>query len=289
MNNKKIIDNESLSDILQIKECQIAILVVLYAKEISQSPTILSLINQSKTGFSLSIVNNGPQSIQGMRDPLIFDLGSKGVHVSFYESLNNEPLSKIYNRFINNNFGKKRFIILDDDTCLPHDYLEYCKEDCDLLLPVIKSGNKFEYPKGELKNSRKISLLSISSGMILSNKIINVFLDKYGNTFDERYALYGIDTVFFARLQSIINKGFAFNVNKGPIIEHSLSKNSASGKNQFRMIERTYDLGLTARFYPMAISYIPFIIYIGKLILTGNLTLLRALFYVLLKGKHPRC
>lgn len=267
----------------------IAVLVVLYNKEISQSKTISSLANQSATYYELTIVNNGPNELFALTDPLLKEIQAKGIKVNYIEFLDNKPLSYIYNLFVTRNNNCEYYVILDDDTELPEDYLSCCDSKFDILLPIIVHDEKVEYPKGTLERSNKSSLLSISSGMVLSRHIVDIFISEYKKTFDERYALYGIDTVFFARLQRLVNKGFNFTVKKGPTINHSLSKNLKGGKSTFRMTERTYDLALTARFYPEAIHYMPLIVYLVKLILTGDFILLKAFFKVLLKGKHPRC
>ena len=267
----------------------IAVLVVLYNKEISQSETLASLANQNVTCYELTLVNNGPNKLLALDDPLLKEIQGKGIKVNYIEFLDNKPLSYIYNLFITENNNCENFVILDDDTQLPEDYLTYCDNKYDILLPIIVHDGKVEYPKGTLRQSNKNSLLSISSGMVLSRRMVDIFLSEFKKIFDERYALYGIDTVFFARLQRLVNKGYNFTVKKGPTISHSLSKNLTGGKNIFRVTERTYDLALTARFYPEAIHYMPRIVYLMKIILTGNFTLLRTFFKVLLIGKHPRC
>ncbi|HCI7748585.1 TPA: glycosyltransferase family 2 protein [Escherichia coli] len=267
----------------------ISVLVVLYGKEVNESETIKSLCQLDNQTFNLKIVNNGPKIILGISDPLIQKILRKGVNVNISEHLDNKPLSKVYNDFIDEYSASDFFIFLDDDTNVPADFLSYCKHPIDLNLPVIKDDGVVHYPKGNLKNKHKLSIISISSGLSLSNNLICKYKKEFIKVFDERFALYGIDTSFFARLQRFTNQGVIFKINIGPEIQHSLSKFNSDGKNKFRTIERTYDLGLTARFYPEAISYPRFILYIIRLFITFKFGLLQKLSVVMFKGKHPRC
>lgn len=134
----------------------IAVLVVLYNKEISQSETLSSLANQNVTYYELTLVNNGPNELLALNDPLLKEMQGKGIKVNYIEFLDNKPLSYIYNLFITENNNRESFVILDDDTQLPEDYLTYCDNKFDILLPIILHDGKVEYPKGTLRQGNKI-------------------------------------------------------------------------------------------------------------------------------------
>lgn len=126
----------------------------------------------------------------------------------------NTPLSVIYNKTASQIGQNEYMIILDQDSKLPPEFLIEMRSAAEinpevkLFLPKVHNGEKLVSPgklflfKGHhLKHIThgKISsknMLAISSGMMISSQ----YLSK--NSFDERLALYGIDTRFmidFAR------------------------------------------------------------------------------------------
>ena len=115
----------------------------------------------------------------------------------------------------------------------------------------------------------------------------------FGTVFDERYYLYGVDTTFFLRFNNL-NCSDKARVIKG--FNHSLSRLEieSSSNKRFRKVERSYDLGLTLRYYRSCREIIFDIVKVFgssilKMILKReNAFYLRHVFIALLVGKHYR-
>lgn len=232
-----------------------AMLVLLYNKEINESCTIDSLVTAKAKHKNSKIIiwNNGPESL---RERNTCFLSALGYQVEIRETLNNESLAVIYNSFIDNVKANK-YILLDDDSKLNDDYIE-ASEQCDesdIGMPLISSNGVIEAPfvnyvpyrmSMEIKPTDKI--ITIGSGLVIGSKIAAQVKAKYGDIFDERFYLYGVDSTFCLRL-------FALNITeKIKFIDgfnHSLSRLEKEDKSitEFRVKERSYDTGLTLRYY----------------------------------------
>lgn len=278
----------------------ISIVVVLYNKTLSNSQTLISLLNiESGIIDNLYIWNNGPTEIA--KDDIFTKLEPLVGNIVLNNDLSNKPLSKLYNLFININHNSDYFVIFDDDSILEPSYLAVLKSlksknDINLILPKIIQNGIIHYPFVNLKPIKDGQTLtnqncrSISSGLIFDKTLVNEFYNKFNQTvFDERFAFYGVDTSFFYRLAKIKQN---LTIQCLGEISHSLSRLNKSDEkdNKFRMYERTIDVALCARHYPNWFNYKAFMKFAIKFIIKNRDIFL---FYTLIKiyilGKHPRC
>lgn len=189
----------------------IAILVVLYDKELIDSKTLTSLVNFDFNFNSLVIYNNGPVNL-AVNEQFVNSLYHKFKSVKIVNDLNNSPLSKIYNNFISE-IEVSSYVILDDDTELNPSYIDmlndnYLKPKYDIVVPkIISKGGEQYYPisngspvitEGDVNNLP--NLLSITSGVVINNTLLAKINVLNNRVFDERYALYGVDTSFFKNI-----------------------------------------------------------------------------------------
>lgn len=279
-------------------DIKIAILVVLYNKEIDESKTLTTLLNNfnHEESITLYIVNNGPRKIN-LSNSLSSRFESKFRQVIFKEYTENKPLSKIYNEFINNCCGDY-FLIFDDDSEPQESYFDMLKNiKYDIVFPRIKSLDDgfFYYPCSNDSTISKdgylniSSTMSIASGLVISKKAISLMKKYFNSVFDERYALYGIDTSFIFRLRDVNSKERdILTFYSTGLILHSLSRTSTE-LSEFRTIERLCDVAITTRFYS---RYYGYGVYIRKLlssILKRKPKYLLILFSCFIRGRHPRC
>ena len=232
-----------------------AILVLLYNKEIYDSETILSLVNLGEHSLNTKIIiwNNGPKPFQ---KGCVHDLEKIGYDIEIKETLFNESLAVIYNKFLCEHKAEK-YILLDDDSTLTQEYV-ICSSLCGLFdvgMPVITSLGEIHMPKvngvpyfSQIKLKDTSNVITIGSGLVIGNGIITLIKNKYKNVFDERFYLYGVDTVFCLRLNEM---GLTKNIKFICGFEHSLSRleNESVKVKAFRRLERSYDIGLTLRYY----------------------------------------
>lgn len=273
----------------------IAVLIVLYNKELHKSDTLNALINcYDKNKVALYIVNNGPNSM--VSHPLLEKMKGEFYSLSFFEFLNNKPLSIIYNDFIKSYNDVGYFVIFDDDSVIHKDFfMKIAGSESDLILPIIQSRESGDiyYPKingGVVRNEGPLNikgLISISSGLAISDKLTHLVRDKYGEVFDESFALYGIDTSFFYRLGSFARTK-SLSVICMSVIEHSLSRVD-SAVSPFRTKERLYDAAITARRYPSLSIYYHLFKQVVKLIVLFKISIVVDVLKCFVKGKHPRC
>jgi hypothetical protein len=178
-----------------------------------------------------------------------------GLDVDIQETINNESLAKIYNKFIKL-VKSHKYVILDDDSHLNENYLELALDatECELCVPIITNKNKIEGPKCNgiiVSQIKKFDvddkLMAIGSGMVIGNKVVSDIAAIYGSTFDERFYLYGVDYTFCHRVNQI--SSIDIRIIQG--FEHSLSRltDEASLVSEFRLKERSYDQGLQLRYY----------------------------------------
>ncbi len=276
--------------------CQVSVLVVIYGKKLKESKTLMSLLTSNFYDFNLSIVNNGPTEIS-QDDEYLCEIKENIKTTSLINMLENAPLSKIYNSFIFNNKESKYYVFFDDDSEIEPDFLQKVSfSNVQLLLPRIYSIDDFKYyypTEGDVVvvDEKKIiinSLMSISSGLAIEKELVRYFYNHYdGYVFDERFALYGVDTSFFLRLREI-SKSEIISVESSSILRHSLSRVVAE-KSERRDIERLYDTAVTARHYPQFITKNHFFKIVLYYLLKKKFKYSLILILYFIKGKHPRC
>ncbi len=237
------------------KEFTLTILVLLYNKETFNSVS-LQKINESKVNFlnsKLIIWNNGPNSLLN-KD--VSNFKTKNLSVELVETIDNKSLAFIYNQCIELNNSKK-YLFLDDDSEINDIFLQSAIDSKaeDVSFPVIYSGNKIVGPivNGTIaKKNRKYSsldnVMAIGSGMVIGKEIVNKLITEYGNVFDERFYLYGVDTSFCLRINRL---NLVDNICIISGFEHSLSRltNEKGNIVKFRIKERAYEQGLFLRYY----------------------------------------
>lgn len=233
------------------------IVVVLYNKALSQSKTINSLLENIDSfvdmDVSVSIWNNGPNSIEQEVSSFIDSQTFKNFVIC--ENLSNSPLSLVYNSMLVEECSN---IYFDDDTFVTKEYVlsvnDFMKSDREVFLPKIQSMGQRRYPKvnkvagdfdGELN---ELSVVSILSGLLIKADTSYRLKSKFGNVFDQRFNIYGVDTTLFYRLKSLNFDRYYV----GGTLEHDLSGVSAGGPqhvSMFRVQERLWDFTLQTIFY----------------------------------------
>lgn len=229
------------------------ILILLYNKGVGLSKTINSLYGVNDKHFhdiNLIIWNNGPSKIQL---DLNGDFIKKWNRVELVEMIDNMPLSHVYN-YIIETYPAERYIFLDDDSKLTNEYfIAIIDSNAGVAVPAILSHGEYRSPTvsgkfnpGPYQVTDKV--IAIGSGIGMSHDIAKKIKNHYGDVFDSRFALYGVDTTFFLRIHQF---GLSDQVEMIDGFEHSLSRleNESQAISQFRQVERAYDLGLTLRHY----------------------------------------
>ncbi|HBV76742.1 MULTISPECIES: hypothetical protein [Vibrio] len=233
---------------------EVAILVVLYDCNISQSVTLNSIIKRKFKNAHLTIWNNGPHKLKSIDVSFLLD---SGLNVEIKETLHNESLAIIYNDFLDSNSSQK-YMILDHDSSITESYLDdaFSIKSSELGIPHIFSQGKPRSPTINRKPLLSIdtplksndSVIAIGSGIVLGSDIIKSIKNEYDTVFDERFYLYGVDTTFFYRFNNVMkNDGIKFIHG----FNHNLSRLEVENEEvtSFRFIERAYDQGLTLRYY----------------------------------------
>lgn len=269
-------------------------LILLYNKETLDSQTVQSLLyprNDTKSA-SLIIWNNGPSEITLDIDEATKD---KWQHIELIQTLDNKPLSYIYNEVIER-YHADRYVFLDDDSQLTAEYLAaVASNQAGVAVPTIYSHGEHRSPTvsgkfnpGPYQITDKV--IAIGSGIGVRHDIAQQLKAHYGDVFDSRFAFYGVDTTFFLRLHAL---GLSNQVEIIAGFEHSLSRleNESQTMSQFRQVERAYDLGLTLRHYmPWPKALFVLLKQVVKLAL-GKLTCLQLKLYLKAykDGCHPKC
>lgn len=196
---------------MELIKPKLIVLVVLYKKTISASPTISHLLLQNKALFDLELVvwDNSPEPSP---DSEISGLQAAFSKFQYIQTPENVWLSKLYNQVLRANVYDYA-LLLDQDSELPDYYFDKLRAaitefpDISLFLPIVLNNKKvvspgsFVYFKGKHWKKIKTGLMSsknvlaITSGMVISSKVILAHQMK----FDERLNLYGIDTSFMLR------------------------------------------------------------------------------------------
>ncbi|MFH4676323.1 glycosyltransferase family 2 protein [Vibrio alginolyticus] len=269
-------------------------LVLVYNKKIINSTTLQTLLS-SNVNFSSSkliIWNNGPTSISLEIEDTIREAWQS---IELIQTLDNKPLSYIYNKVIDT-YSADRYVLLDDDSQLTEEYLNAVSNtQAAIAVPAIYSEGDFRSPTvrgvfnpGPYSNTDTV--IAIGSGISVSQDIVQKIKSHYGDVFDSRFALYGVDTTFFLRLY---HQGLSNRVQSIDGFEHSLSRLEIESKpmSHFRQVERAYDFGLVMRHY-MPRSLAMFILF-KKVIkfLIGRLSWvqIKIIFKAYMSGCHPRC
>lgn len=277
-----------------------AILVLLYNKEIIDSKTIESLAssNTQYRGARLVIWNNGPTILKS-RDCTIIE--RLGYDLYIEETLNNESLAVIYNKFLSRN-NAKRYILLDDDSQLSSEYIYSSSKvkETEIGMPIIRSQNVIHAPiinkqpySSEVKLIVTDKIITIGSGIVIGEKIAVKLKEEYGAVFDERFYLYGVDNTFCLR---VFQSGLTEKIQIIVGFNHSLSRLEKEDfdKSKFRRMERSYSTGIELRYYhsmfgaALIISRIG-LVSIKKLTFKQKPTLeFKYLLKAYLSGKHYR-
>lgn len=284
----------------------ITAIIILYSSNIELSETIRSLLSSNRNGINLNVIiwNNGPTQLaikECEKYKIIFNTNK--IQLSIYENIQNIALSKIYNFFIKNqNFN---FItILDQDSILDSDFFQHIKlnSDFDIIVPAIYSAgwrskeNTLCFPifsgtnKLLDKNTFAMGEIeSISSGLTLSNKLVKYLNNHRIEIFNERYALYAIDTSFFLDLQTFSDTQFrGICVGK---INHSLDFNLQDRKkiSPIRKLEMEYSKVLNKIYYDKK-SRLNVFLYLFRRFMRKEYSFLAFLKLIkcLIKKKHPR-
>jgi len=232
-----------------------AILVLLYNKEMKDSSTLNSLIKSTAQYSNAKIViwNNGPNKLNTVNSQALIGLG---YQIEVIQTVTNDSLAVIYNRFISDNKANK-YVLLDDDSELSEEFIQASalSKPEHLSLPIITSNGKVQYPsidrkryssEATIKDSSRVT--TIGSGLVLGINIVNALNEYYDSVFDERFYLYGVDTTFCLRVNQ---SNQVKNIQLISGFDHSLSKleSESTKMNNFRRIERSYERGLKLRYY----------------------------------------
>lgn len=192
----------------QFSKPKLLVLVVLYKKMISESPTLRTLLLQHRDLFEVELViwDNSPEQCPEVQ---IHQLEQDFGQFQYRWTAENTWLSKLYNQVLAANTYDYA-LLLDQDTEIPSYYFDKLSEalfkypKVALFLPLVLHKEKVVSPgswvyfKG--KHWKKIktgiipakNVLAITSGMVISKKVFSAHQMK----FDERLSLYGIDTGF---------------------------------------------------------------------------------------------
>ncbi|HHJ4609587.1 glycosyltransferase family 2 protein [Raoultella ornithinolytica] len=278
---------------------KIIVTVIVFNKKVIDSAT-LSTLCKFPTNFKLVIINNGPDIIKLDNYELRDNINS----IDLINCIENRPLSFLYNSVFSNYSEADCFIFFDDDTIVPENYFIFNDGDdekFDLMIPMIIDvvTNKIRYPvvNGEIVNTEenkifaeKDSYISIGSGLVIFNKLVSKINKRYGNVFDERFALYGVDYSLFRRIDGLKKEGIPIRCKLKGNIRHDLS---GSQKNipKWRYQERLIDNVLTCKYYSNSAARR--ILKLSKIFcvefLKFNFSNMSIICSVYFKGHHPRC
>lgn len=267
---------------------KLGILVVLYGCEYKDSATLLSL-KELKLGSDVKLViwNNGPTHITVDASIDYFP----GVEIR--SSIENLPLSYIYNCFLQA-FSCDKYVFFDHDSEVSASYISsLIMGPSDLFLPRIVIGDKGFFPicrqtlspiVSDMKTD-SYSVSSIMTGICISEQLKAQYIDVYGSVFDERFALYGIDTTFFIRMLMLPKMDVCVTAE----VLHSLSsQDPIESKSEFRLKERAFDTAIHLRHYPSKTVFKAYCLGVMKSLMTGDLTLTKTFIKGFLTGVHPR-
>ncbi|WP_350432820.1 hypothetical protein ABIS04_05305 [Shewanella sp. H8] len=263
--------------------------VVLYNKRVSNSSTVISLIKNfsQKCNSKLIIWNNGKLCCD-------FDgIDFETIEVELIDHRGNESLAKIYNTIIDG-FNSDKYVFFDDDSNVNKQYLDdiFFANKFNTCIPIITAESNIISPtvlKGDLKLGNidnDTMLQGIGSGLVLSRYIIERIKVIQDLVFDERFYLYGVDTVFFNTLFSLKESTY-ITVIRG--FEHDLSRLNNNNNSYFRVKERSYAFGLYCRYYPSFINLKNLLLLSIKATYKNDeLYNLKYVYKAIVSGKHYR-
>lgn len=276
-------------------------LVLLYNRKAEDSETLQSLVRSipalKHARCIVKILNNGPKHIDAAQSPIVDAIRHSNASVQIEERLDNLPLSVAYNRFIEE-IACDRYVFLDQDTSISEDFLTALENhrDADLVLPMIVSHGSVQSPTVGSKPVTKTSevsrenLMGIGSGIAIARPLVSDMRRQYGTVFDQRYALYGVDSTFFLRLRMLPASRRLRIVCDGRLL-HSLSRLEKEDRHvkNFRGSERSYDLGISLRRYASLHLFKHFIKSIPGMLNGRNSLSLAKIVKAFTLGRHPRC
>jgi GT2 family glycosyltransferase len=209
------------------------IVLVLYKCTLSASQSFMSLLRCSPfLGAQDKIIvwDNSPEALGAAERPKLNSLGA--CQAIYTHTPENVALSKIYNKAVQINPNYDFAVFLDQDSNFDSDFFsnfhnaQQQHPDIQLFVPLIKNkdviaspGNFYKF-KGKYWKTAKYGVVeskntvAITSGMILRLSA----LASVGY-FEERLALYGIDTNFMIRYSRLYPSLFVLDV----YFDHDLS------------------------------------------------------------------
>lgn len=285
---------------------QLSTLVILYNSSLTDSTTLQSLLNcqiPQNLIIKLTIWNNGPYLLEDKEISKFFVQFKKlGFNVEIYQDVRNLALSKIYNYQVNNG-SFDFFIPFDQDSYLSADFFQIVAKHANyfLILPKIKSNNRIKFPyyvkQGPILKEGKVELnrvTSINSGIAISKQLVDIFKNEKLNLFDEHFALYGIDTVFFLNLWMLYKKYSHMTGGCFGEIKHSLAMDEEQEKlgklSPNRRLEYLYFFILYRLHYKKR-SKLSVLFLVIKKICQAKIKNKKSIFNILqcvFTGQHPR-
>jgi GT2 family glycosyltransferase len=184
-------------------------------------------------------------------------------------------------------------LIFDHDSEITSKYLTdaISKPSIGIGVPIITSFGKQESPVIKSKShcgpfTQKDRVRAIGSGLVIEHNIVKKLIKRFGNVFDERFYLYGVDTTFFYRVRRA-NLNNKIKLIAG--FRHSMSRLEQENKvmTSFRVKERSYEIGLTTRFYFSDIPLSILKITIKRCLFLNTLSV-KTTLRALITGKHYR-
>lgn len=287
---------------------KISSVVVLYGSKIRESRTLNSILNTYNDDIKLTIHiwNNGPNKLEKNDLEEYFKKNSdKDITVDIHEDTRNIALSKIYNFFIKK-YDYDFICFLDQDSELQKEFYTniVSNQQYDMVCPVINTLSNpliqecpiyFKDPnvKVKLLSSFKVGeILTISSGLALSKKLLRNIEEGFGNAFNENFALYFIDTDLFSRLRHCPKmEGICI----GKIVHDlTLASNvNVNNMSQRVKLERGYGKILNRYYISQTTnkSFFSMLVYVIKLTIKDKYSFKDAinLFKCTITKKHPRC
>lgn len=230
------------------------ILVVLYKQKVSESNTLLSLLNckESLSEKLLFVWDNSPYPL----DPAdFFFLEDQFEYFKYFNSKDNKSLSELYNTVIKRIKFDKIFIF-DQDTTLTDEYFKLVDSaaitniDIGVFLPFVKNNDRVVSPLpysainfDHSKLTKKGRISAKDKTAFASGLCIRECVFKRDNIwFDENLSFYGIDYKFILDYGDFNEFMYLIDYK----LEHSLSFTEEETKEV--KIKR-FDSNITASFY----------------------------------------
>jgi len=276
------------------------VLVVIYNQRLAEGATLVSLERSLPEALrehgSLVVWNNGPSLLEAS-DIEAFRSASRWKSITIENRTDNLPLSMVYNRIVQ--MDAERFVFFDHDTEVTESYWQALESQpsLDVLAPRIWGQQVCHYPKQDkqaVSTEQPLDaqgLVTITSGMALSRRLLTALAEQEGKAFDERFALYGVDVSLFVRIQRLAQKHPVAAGCYGDL-QHSLSELEQESEqiSVFRDLEKFY-VAILLRLHYKGVSRLKVLRYMGRQLLGKRRHLIRytpSLLRCLVHGKHPR-